>query len=91
MFHNHWTVWAYEKELPNKDDKRQIIFEGIVEITLDADNEKEAIKLAKETLKRKYYRIKSVFRCEQNHISQDLRDEALMLQLEMQKQMLKKL
>ena len=90
MIHKHWAIWGYEKKFPNKADKRQKIFDGIVEITLDANDEKEALKLAKETLKRPFYRIKSVFRCERDH-DDSLRDEAMMLQLEMQKQMLKKL
>ena len=89
MIHNHWTIVAYKKRIPIETGGT--MRDEFVEISLDADTEDEAMKLAKETIKRPFYDVVKVFCCTQEHGSQSLHDEALVLQLEMQKQMLKKL
>ena len=96
MVHCHWTVMAFRRRVPTPPElvpmQGKYRFDDFVLVKVDADNEKEALKKARESVKRKGYRVSEVYRCEQDHEStQDLRDEALVMQLEMQKQLLKKL
>lgn len=86
MIHGHWTIVGYEAErdMPNTGGK---FYDYIVEISVDADSEDEAMKKAKETITRPFYRVTKVFRCEKDH---DLDTEMHMLQLKFMKESLKK-
>jgi hypothetical protein len=73
--HYHYEVTGY-----NKVEKKQL--DDVVYITTMAKNEKEAIKLAKPMVKKKYYRISRAWECLEEH---GIQAEMQMLQIELQK------
>ena len=94
--HNHWTIMAYRRKVKTPPElipsTGKYRFDDIVMVKVDANTEKEALAEARKIIKRKGYRVHEVIKCDPSqHPNQELRDEALVLQLEMQKQMLKKL
>lgn len=87
MKHSHWTIWGYDKERKNKAG--EMVFDDIVKISVDANTETEALKKAKETIKRKGYRISEVIRCETDHkLYEELQLEAVATQKLMLKELL---
>lgn len=77
--HYHYEVIGYEKI-----DKKTLICFNSVALTTIAENEKEAIKLTKPMVKKKYYRISKAWQCLEEH---GMQAEMQMLSLELQKKM----
>ncbi len=75
--HYHYEVTGY-----NRKDK--ITLWDAVSLSTVAKNEKEAIKLVKPMIKKKFYRIQKVWQCLEEH---GLQAEMQMLQIELQKKM----
>lgn len=84
---NHWAIQAYRHKWPLPTGGFQI--DDFVEVTVtDAETEKEALIRAKEMIKRKYYRVIRVWKCEENH---ELKEDMAILQMKMQAKLLKHL
>jgi DNA-directed RNA polymerase beta' subunit len=76
-----WTIQAYDKV-----DKKTFAMWNVSEIIVEAETEEEALKKAKEIIKRNGYRVSKAW---EKTDDQRLHEDQMMTQLEIQAKMLK--
>ena len=86
MNHKHWYIQAFKRKI--KMSTRGFTIDDFVEVQVEALDEKEAIAISKEIIKRKHYRVFKVWDCEQSH---ELQQDTQLIQLQLLSKLSKQL